>query len=282
MQFTRGSLHASRRIVLLAPHRTAVPKQMARRAQESHDYSALMASMQRLRGDIYLRDGAIKPWQLTADGRHVTETDETSWHVLIVDCGKVSGCARYTPYPHNAAFTSLGVSRCALAQSDEWGSRLRLAVEQEMNAARRDGLACVEVGGWALAEELRGTAEALRVAMASYALAHLLGGCLGLCTATHRHHSSSILRRIGGRPLQASGVELPPYYDPAYECQMELLRFDSRHLSGRYQSIALDLAQELAAASVYAPPMNESLYSLANHLQQGARVGSATERAHAH
>jgi hypothetical protein len=280
MQFSRGSRHGTRRIALLAPRRAVVPKQMAQ-VQDSQEYATLMASMQRLRGEVYIREGAIKPWQLTPDGRHIAEADEKSWHVLVVEgVNQVSGCARYTSYPHNASFASLGVSRCALAQSDKWGLPLRLAVEQEMAAARRIGLSCVEVGGWALSEELRGTAEALRVAMSSYALSHLLGGCLGLCTATHRHNSSSILRRIGGRPLEVSGIELPSYYDASYECQMEVLRFDSRQVSGRYQSLVLDLARELTTARVYIP-VDDSLYSLANYLSLASMTTRhETERVH--
>jgi hypothetical protein len=251
------------------------------RVSDGGGYQNLITSMQRLRGTIYLEDGAIRQEQLTPDGRHIAETDGRSWHVLLVEgANRVAGCARYTPYPSHVPFQSLGVSRCALAYSDEWRGRLHAAVAQEVAAARHERISFVEVGGWALAAELRGTAEALRMVMASYALARLLGGCIGLCTATHRHHSSAILRRIGGRPLQADGVELPPYYDATYGCQMEVLRFDSRMPNERYGAVAADIAQEMAASAVFAPA-EEPLFSLSKHLLSDAFVGARqTERVH--
>jgi hypothetical protein len=49
---------------------------------------------------------------------------------------------------------------------------------------------------------------------------------LGSCTATVRHGSASILRRLGGSSLVAHGTPLPSYFDPRFGCMMELLRFD--------------------------------------------------------
>jgi hypothetical protein len=230
------------------------------------EYEAVMASMQRLRGAVYVKDGAVKPWQLTADGRHVSDIDERSWHVLLMDSNNtVSGCARYTLHPSNVTFGMLGVSHSALALSDQWAVKLREAVEQDLIRTRKEGLAYAEVGGWALKEDLRGTAEALRIALASYALAQLLGDARGVGTVTQRHGSSTILRRLGGRPLHVGDTEFPSYYDPAYECLMEVLHFDSRTPNKRYSAMASDFARELTAAPVYAPA-EQPLYSLGKRL----------------
>jgi hypothetical protein len=67
-----------------------------------------------------------------------------------------------------------------------------------------------------------------------YALAQFMGGALGISTATTRHHSSSILRRVGGRPLMARGALVPAYLDPHYNCEMELLSFDSTAPDAHY------------------------------------------------
>ena len=83
-----------------------------------------------------------------------------------------------------------------------WGAKVREAVEIDLALAREKGFAYVEIGGWALTEEWRSTRAALEILVGSYALAHLWGGCLGACTATARHGSSSMLRRIGGSPLR--------------------------------------------------------------------------------
>jgi hypothetical protein len=207
--------------------------------------------MQRLRGKTYLEDGAITQGDLEYDGRHRQAADLDSWHVLSVDAwDRVSGCARYRHYVEPVRFTGLGVSKAALARCTQWGDKLRTAVIDQIQEACYRGLNFVEVGGWALSEELRHSTDALRVAMSMYALAQLLGGCIGLTTATVRHGSCSILRKIGGTSLVADGVELPRYYDPQYRCDMEILRFDSARPNERCRAMIEAARQELAAAEI--------------------------------
>ena len=86
----------------------------------------------------------------------------------------------------------------------------------------------VELGGWVVGAELRCSTEAIRMLLMMYALSQALGGAIALSTATTRHNSSSILRRTGGRPLEAESAEVLPYFDPAYNCEMEMIAFDSR------------------------------------------------------
>jgi hypothetical protein len=245
-----------RRIVLLAPRAAALPGARCRILPDRR-YVSLIGDMQRLRGRLYLQDGAITAAQLTRDGRHVQDADSQAWHLLLVeDRDTVCGCARYLSHSPTVRFTHLGVSRSALAFSDRWGLPFRLAVEEELARARREGLAYVEVGGWALREDLRFGGDALRIAMASYGLAFLLGGCLGISTVTHRHCSAAILRRIGGRSLACGEVELPSYFDPAYGCRMEVLRFDSRQLNPRYLVMAKEIGACLEASPVLCPPFH--------------------------
>jgi hypothetical protein len=111
----------------------------------------------------------------------------------------------------------------------------------------------VEVGGWAISAELRRTTEALRIALATYALADYLGGCVGLTTATRRHHSASVLKKIGGAPLRAGEAELPPYFDPDYECEMEILKFDSAAPNPKFEPWIEQLRVQLATVEVIAP-----------------------------
>lgn len=250
MRITRGSKANGRRLVLLAPPSVNVVTD-GLRAAEHLQYDDLLAGMQRLRGGVYLKDGAIRESQLTEDGRHIVPADRSGWHVLLVEGrNTVKGCARYVSYPEHASFGWLGVSRSPLAMSDHWSLIFRHAVEQEMSAARRQGLSYVEVGGWALDDNLRCTTEALHIALACYALADALGGCIGISTVTWRHGSSTILRRIGGRPLGIAGIELPPYFDSSYDCQMEVLRFDSRELNPRYEEMAATLGEDLIGTVV--------------------------------
>jgi hypothetical protein len=198
--------------------------------------------MQRLRGSVYLRDGAIQPNELTADGRHELAVDEHSWHILLVDStDRISGCMRYLAEEKASRFDQLWVRHSALTKCPTWGKKFRRAVELEMERAARKQMSFGEVGGWAVAESRRGTVDALKMVLSACALFRILGGCVGLATATVRHGSSAILRRIGLTPLSIEGLELPAYYDPHYRCSMEALRFDSDFPNPKYADLIEDL-----------------------------------------
>lgn len=246
-----SGLSCQRRIVLLAPALSTVPQDFADAIVSSPDHEHLLASTQRLRGQIYLEDGAITSEQLTSDGRHEQIADRQSWHLLAVGPdGVVQGCARYRGYPEPVHFEKLGVSRSAMAICDKWGTRVRRAIEEDIVAAHWRGVSYVEVGGWALTPDLRCSTEALRIALATWALARVLGGCIGVTTATRRHCSASILRKIGGHSLAVDGEELPHYFDPAYGCDMELLRFDSDRPNPRFEDWVAQWVRHLRTAPI--------------------------------
>jgi hypothetical protein len=246
------------RLVLLAPSNAFIPESFTgvELSLDSHDF--LLAEVQRLRGRIYYEDGAIHPSQLTSDGRYVQAADEHSWHIIALNQhNTVSGCARYQIHSGRSLYWQTGAAQSPLSRSIQWESNLKLAVESEIGLASRLGVDFVEVGGWALAPELRCTAEALRIALAAYSMARMLGGCVGLTTATRRHCSSSILRRIGGRPLRAGQLEIPSYYDPQYECDMEILGFNSAMPNPRFEPWIQGLMGYLSTI----PVIQSSVYS---------------------
>jgi hypothetical protein len=142
---------------------------------------------------------------------------------------------RYSHRSAHADLQDLTVLRSALGRSPEWGSKVESAIHAELTLADQQGRGIVEAGGWALGKEIRGTVEALRMALASFAICEEWGGAVGLSTATERHCSASILRRIGGRSLESNGSPLPSYYDPQYDCRMEILRFHSWAPNPRYR-----------------------------------------------
>ncbi|MCU1293754.1 MAG: hypothetical protein JWP08_2604 [Bryobacterales bacterium] len=190
-------------------------------------YRSRLDSLQRLRGRLYLEDGAIGEESLDREGRFRMCGDEEAWHLLLTDCeNNLIGCARYLIYPNSVPYTFLRISHSGLGKDPRWSLKLRAAVEADLRLACHRGLLYVEIGGWALAEEWRMTKAALETAVGSYALARLWGGTLGSCTATVRHGSASILRRLGGSSLVVNGEALPSYFDSRYGCMMELLRFD--------------------------------------------------------
>ncbi len=111
-----------------------------------------------------------------------------------------------------------------------------------------------EIGGWAVAPESRCTGEGLLLALATYGLGRICGGVLGITTATIRHRSASVLCRLGGRPLQVDDTVIPPYFDPHYQCVMEIIRFDSRMPNPKFNGLVETLHDKLLEIPVVARP----------------------------
>ncbi len=246
----RFSFDSSRKLVLLAPSAASIPFSFRQVESDPLTYGRLLRGMQKLRGSVYLEDGAVRPHELQ-HGAHCLPCDEHSWQILVLGSeGEVSGCARYREHSNEAAFSELGVSAAEIARCLIWGESVKSRVEHELALSRRLEMPYVELGGWALTEQLRGTTEALRMALATYALAQALGGGVGIATATHRNGSASILRRIGGLSLESRGQEIPTYFDPRYRCEMEVLRFYSWAPNLRYAKWIADLRAEIQSLPV--------------------------------
>jgi hypothetical protein len=244
------------RFQLLVPSHVRISNIFGDSQIDEQLYDHNLDSMQRLRGRVYLKDGAIQPWQLDEDGRFAMRGDEQSWHLLLkADDDTTIGCARYLVHPNTVELEKLKIFQASIAGHREWGERVRLAVEKDLRHAQEHNLSYVEIGGLALCEEWRGTRAALDILTASYALAPMWGGCLASCTATVRHRSASILRRIGGVSFEVNGEELPAYQDSRYGCTMELLRFDSRSPAERY----IPLINQLKATIACAPTLQRSM-----------------------
>jgi hypothetical protein len=238
-------------LLLLAPADALIPDSLTGTEWNPQTYSDLLAELQRLRGRVYLEDGAIERSTLSPDGRYIQAADAEAWHLIALNAqGDVSGCARYRAHSGQLHFDDTSVSHSPLSHSAGWGASLRSAVESEVRRANHLGIDFVEVGGWALTPEFRGTSEALRIALGTFSLARLLGGCIGITTATTRHSSASILGRIGGKPLMTDGREIPAYFDPAYRCQMEILRFDSSRPNPRFERCIEELKVYMSAVPV--------------------------------
>lgn len=252
--FIRQVVSPDRRLVLLAPPGAELPRAFRNVPTETSGHSDLLEEIQRLRGRTYLQDEAIGPDELTPDGRHVTDEDWRAWHLVTLRHGRVAACVWYLSHDETTRASDLRVNSCALAGMPEWNAPLQQAVESELARARQHHLRYVELGGWAVAEDNRCSGDGLVLALATYSLGRAFGGALGLTTATVRHASSHILRRLGGTSLESEGRPLPAYYDPQYGCDMEVLRFDSRQPNPRYDNVINELQQHLAKAPVMTSP----------------------------
>ena len=249
----RSVATVDQRLVLLAP-----PKASARRFFRNVEvdprlHASFVGEMQSVRGGIYLQDGAIAPTHLTEGGRHQTPEDESSWHLLILNREqRVTACVWYLEHENTTSVDRLRARNCALATKPSSKQQFRAAIESELARARHDDLHYAEVGGWAVAPDNRCTSEGLVLALAAYSLGRISGGALGLTTATVRHASSTILRRIGGSHLVAGSTPVPAYFDPRYGCEMELLRFDSRRPNAKFAPLIAELTKRLATVTVIA------------------------------
>jgi hypothetical protein len=214
-------------------------------------YDGYLKAVQKLRSRIYRKDGAIQDWQIDSNGGYRMSGDDRSWHLLLIDgANRIAGCTRYLVHPNTITFEELLLRNASLSRDKQWGEKMRSAFETEIRLARAEGVPYVELGGWALEEEFRGTKAALKILLASYAWAKLLGGCRCACTATVRHGSASILRKIGGSAIELHGERLPTYNDPAYGCDMELLRFDWRYPNPRFLGLVNEIEEDLRQAPI--------------------------------
>ena len=225
----RSITRVDERLILLAPPRKAVPPVFVNVERSLKKHLGRLTEVQRLSGKIYWHDGAVGPNDLTKDGLHRTPEDEKGWHLLMTNQeGRVTACVWYIEHHEVPVPNKLRVRDCPPALRHESRDVFWKAVESDLQAARKEKLRYAEIGGWAVAKESRGTTEGLILALAAFSFGRLFGGALGMTTATHRHSSATILRRLGGSHLQADGTAVAPYYDPKYGCLMEVLRFESR------------------------------------------------------
>jgi len=246
-----GGARVCKRHVVLAPRSAKIPNAFSNVADNPDDHQRMLNEMQRLRGRILFSDGAIQASGLSADGRDASPIDDQAWHLLALDeDGAIAGCLRMLVHPCRPQFEGLMVSRTALAKCPERGVALRSAVESELKDANATGVAVVEVGGWMLTESMRCSTEAVHLALGAWAWGRLLGGAVGFATATIRNHSANILGRIGGSPLQYCGEPIGTYFEPKYDCDIQILRFDTSSYSRRYAPLVDSIVRELMRSPV--------------------------------
>src|SRR5687768_9897696 len=88
-----------RHLLLLAPRHVEIPSQFQNVTAHSTEHSNHLRELQRMRGNVYLADGAISEQQLASDGAHVTAEDSRSWHIVMMDRQRrVMASAWYLPH----------------------------------------------------------------------------------------------------------------------------------------------------------------------------------------
>jgi hypothetical protein len=234
-------------VKIVAPQSAVLPRCFSRVSSARGEHEKLLRAIQRLRGDVY-REYAPIAATLTPDGRHCQSIDAESWHIVLQDANnEIVGCARYRPIL--GGFSQLGARHSALAKNQQYRHLLRKTIEEQIAIAKSRNIQYGEAGAWALRPEIRCSTAALNIVLTTYALATRLGGGIGITTATTRHNSASILRRLGG----SNFVGLPAYYDPAYGTTIEMIQFDENDLSQQYRNKLRKIMLELEDVEVVCP-----------------------------
>jgi hypothetical protein len=246
------------KFMLLCPMNSGIPDSFKNYCFSKEQYDEMLSKMQRLRGQVYLADGAIKEEELT-DGLHCLEIDRLSWNVLgIDDSGNVRACMRYHENHLLDPITNMWIYKSELATLPEWRDLFTAALESQQRRALAGGKRHAEIGGLAIHPDYRHTTlnhqepEIQRMALATHVIALERGGCIWVSTATKRNKASRVLRRYG-RPLRHGNVTFPEFYDPQYRCYMEALSSDSDFMLEKYSAQIEKIAPQVLDATVIFP-----------------------------
>lgn len=221
------------------------------------EHRAAISEVQRFRGRVYVADGAIPASALDEEGRHYEEFDFENYHLCLLDLeGRVRGCFRLCLHERGAEVCDLKLHNVIERMPSGLATVCCGALASLFELSRREKVGIGEVGGWALDEEFRHDRGSTLLPFAAWSLFQIAGNAIVLASATTRHHSAEILKRIGGFPLMNDGKELSPFMDAYHGCEMELLGFDSRRPHPKYEKIVAELKSFLLT-KVHRPSATE-------------------------
>lgn len=210
------------------------------------EHRAAISEVQRFRGCVYTADGAIPVSALDEEGRHYQEFDYENYHLCLLNRERqIRGCFRLRLHEPTVEICDLRLNDVVRRMPSGLAVLCYGALASLFELSRREGVRIGEVGGWAVDEQLRHRRASTYLPFAAWSLYQILGNAIVLASATSRHHSSAILKRIGGFPLVHGDEQLPCFMDSFHGCEMELLGFNSRRPHPKYAKIVADLKQFL-------------------------------------
>ena len=191
-------------------------------------------------------------------GAAIDSPDTVSWHVLATRFADraVVGAIRTQVYDLNGGqplvaslfeYSGVHIADPSARQLVERG--LAEYVAAQSRRCRR----FYQVGGFAVAPALRGSALGPVLALAMNTLARLLGLRGGCTFATVAHNVAALDRRLGASGLHHDGHELPPFYCAAHQSLGQLLATEAGRFEPRLASTAIALAARLRASAVVVP-----------------------------
>src|SRR2546421_7313312 len=125
------------RLVLLAPPQRIVPSAFKNAEEDLTEHAERLREIQRLRGDIYFSDGAVRRQDLSSDGRHQTPEDEKSWHLLMMNKDReITACVWYLEHPSDISADGLRVRDCPAGMRRESSKQFWNAINLELSRAK--------------------------------------------------------------------------------------------------------------------------------------------------
>ena len=216
------------------------PRNDSRFLPAPSDYEDALSAIQRLRGALYVADGAIRSSTLDPKGRHQCEDDHLSYHLALWN-GEVQGCARVRLHPPHKPAQDYRVHELIDRMHPRPSAEYRVALQEFISQSEKRGYRLGEVGGWAVSKSHQASRAAMALPLAGWSFSRICGKQIWIASATERNRSAEMLRRIGGWPLKLGGADLPPFFDSVYNCQMQLLCFCSDVLNPKFESAVAEL-----------------------------------------
>jgi hypothetical protein len=239
---------------VIAPRGADVPQTFPNVTSEADLHRSMIEMIQRFRGEVYVDDGAIPASDLDVHGRHCSPYDEQSWHFFTFDPEmRVTSCLRLIPYTERIHLSDLRMDEVVNRLSPAEQARYRGAVGAFIDSAFGARLGLAESGAWAIHKDMRRSSKAIVLAASGWSLGQLLGDYLCVSSSTTRHHVVDILRRLGAFPLEFEGQPLPPFFDSHYQCEMQLMGFDSRRPASEFAQTVQDIKEYLQNALILVP-----------------------------
>lgn len=210
-----------------------------------------ISEVQRFRGRVYVADSAIPASALDEKGRHSQDFDFENYHLCLRDRERrIRGCFRLRLYDPTPEIRDLKLHELIERMPSALAVLCYGALASVFELSWQERVRIGEVGGWAVDEELRHHRASTLLPFAAWSLYQIIGNAIVLASATTRHHSSAILKRIGGFALRHRDEQLPGFIDDFHGCEMELLGFDSRRPHPKYEKLVAEL-KELLLSKVH-------------------------------
>ncbi len=216
-----------------------------------------MFELFKMRGSVYLQDGAISEENLDKFGKYVSPHDKYSWQVLLLDSSKKPHGGlriRFWDFENiRAHFMQTHakelIDRMDCDNQKVYQESIIRFLDEEMRTKFFG-----EVAGLVITDYEKNSPAALLLVAFCFAFGEFVGGFNALVSATERHYSNRIMRKIGGHriPHKETKEYLNTFFDSKYNCNMEYIVFESACPAALIQDLCKKIQEKLKTTLVLA------------------------------